>query len=114
MSQEAAAEFEKAVALFGDASAWRWALALSHAAAGRKDAALEILLELKSETPVPAYDVAYLSLALGDQEEALDWLEEGVKERAKDMRCIKSDPFLDPLRDHPRFQELLTHMNFPP
>jgi serine/threonine protein kinase len=26
---------------------------------------------------------------------------------------LQVDPWLDPLRDHPRFQELLRRMNFP-
>jgi len=111
MYQEAVTEWEKATALSG--GAFDTGPALAYAAMGKRGEALEILEELKLETPPPAYDVARLNLALGDEEEALAWLEKGFEERVDGMRYLKVDPGLDPLRDDPRFQDLLLRMNFP-
>ena len=58
------------------------------------------------------YAVAIISPALGEREPALDWLERAflIKDRA--MVWLKVHPRLDPLRDEPRFQELMRKMRF--
>jgi len=48
---------------------------------------------------------------LGDKDQALEWLEKVIEERGGDG-YIKVDPVLDPLRDDPRFQELLRKVGF--
>jgi len=52
-------------------------------------------------------------LRLGDKEEALNYLEKGYKERDGAMAYLAVDPFYDPLRSDPRFQNLLRRMNLP-
>jgi len=53
----------------------------------------------------PAMSGAYL--ALGDKEKALDWLEQAYREHSNAMTGLKVDPAFDPLRNEPRFQEIL-------
>jgi eukaryotic-like serine/threonine-protein kinase len=52
-------------------------------------------------------------LRLGDKEEALNYLEKGYQERDGAMAYLAVDPFYDPLRSDPRFQNLLRRMNLP-
>jgi TolB-like protein/Flp pilus assembly protein TadD len=111
--EEAAEAFERAIALWGGNPHWRGDLACARAALGRTDEALEILVELESDSPPRAWYSARANLCLGDTEEALAWLKRSVDERDPGSLFLKSDPLLDPLREDPRFEELLKRMNFP-
>jgi TolB-like protein len=56
---------------------------------------------------VQAYCLAVVNLGLGDHNEAINWLEEGYRERdGFGMGIIRIDPLLDPLRGDPRFEAL--------
>jgi len=46
-------------------------------------------------------------LAQGDHDSALSWLERSYEHRASYFVALKVYAFLDPLRDDPRFKELL-------
>lgn len=59
------------------------------------------------------YDVVLEHAALGQVEEALTWLERSFAERETDLIGLAVDPRLDPLRDAPRFRDLLDRMSFP-
>jgi len=56
---------------------------------------------------------AVIYAALGDKEQALQWLEKGYKEHSPTLYFLKIDPALDPLRSEPRFQDLTRRMKFP-
>ena len=89
---------------------------LAHAAAGRSTEAgaiLDQLARLAGRQYVSPVHLATLSAYLDDREEALRWMEKAFDERATDLRFLKVDPLLDPIRSHPRFPELLRRMNFP-
>jgi hypothetical protein len=49
----------------------------------------------------------------GDTARALDWLETGLRVRDPTLRELKVDPYLDPLRNEPRFQALERALKFP-
>ena len=53
------------------------------------------------------YDLVLDYAALGEIEPALEHLERSHSERETDLVALAVDPRLDPLRDEPRFQELL-------
>ena len=57
-------------------------------------------------------DVAIIYIGLGEHERALDWLEQLVEQRGQRI-FLKADPIFDPVRAHPRFQELLGALNLP-
>jgi tetratricopeptide (TPR) repeat protein len=61
---------------------------------------------------VSCYSRAIIHLGLGDKEQALAWLERGYEERDWELRDLKIDPDLDPLRSEPRFKTVLSRMNF--
>jgi TolB-like protein/Tfp pilus assembly protein PilF len=89
----------------------------AYASSGNKTEALKILDQLKElskQRYVSAYDFARLYLGLGDKEEALRWLEKSYQDRAgSDIATVKIDPFFDPLRGEPRFEELVTKVFAP-
>jgi tetratricopeptide (TPR) repeat protein len=51
-------------------------------------------------------------LLAGDYDLAIDWLEKAYEEHRPNLPYI-SDPYHDPLRSYPRFQDLLRKMNLP-
>ena len=67
---------------------------------------LEQLKELSKQRYVSGYTFALVYLGLGDNEEALRWLEKVIKIVVPPSRGIKYEPFLDPLRGDPRFEKL--------
>jgi serine/threonine-protein kinase len=56
---------------------------------------------------------AYVRLALGEREAALDLLSQAVASRDRAVLWMGVDPRLDPLRNDPRFQTLLTRLGRP-
>ncbi len=60
------------------------------------------------------YERALVSIGLDDKEEAFELLEKAYSERAYCMPWLGSDQALDPLRDDPRFHDLLRRMNLEP
>ena len=85
-------------------------LVRAYAHAGRRADALRLLTELKRRKqagyiPAAAFVNAYLGL--GDNEEAFAWLEQGYKEQSNILQWLKVHPYFDPLRDDPRFRDLV-------
>jgi len=106
-------EYQKARALNDDP----FVLALlghAYAASGNKTEALKILDQLKDlskQRYVSAYSFALVYLGLDDKEEALHWLQKSYQDRAGfDIAAIKVDPFLDPLRGDPRFEQIVASL----
>jgi tetratricopeptide (TPR) repeat protein len=86
-------------------------LAQAYIKTGRKPEALKILNELNEtarRTYVRPELFTMIYAALGDKSKAIQFLEDEYQNRdGFDLTGIKVDPRLDPLRDEPRFQELL-------
>jgi hypothetical protein len=58
---------------------------------------------------VPAYAFAVIHLALGEKDQALDWLEKAARDHdGFYSNFIKVDPYLDPLHGDPRFEALVS------
>jgi tetratricopeptide (TPR) repeat protein len=103
-------ECEKARSLEEDPEALGL-LAQAYIKTGRKEDGLKILSEL-NETARRSYVrpelFAMIYAALGDKSKAIGLLEDEYQNRdGFDLTGIKVDPRLDPLRDEPRFQQLL-------
>jgi TolB-like protein/DNA-binding winged helix-turn-helix (wHTH) protein/Flp pilus assembly protein TadD len=56
---------------------------------------------------VPSYYVAGIYLGLGDRNRAFEWFDRACKERCSLLGTLKVEPAFDPLRDDPRFAELM-------
>jgi hypothetical protein len=72
--------------------------------------ALRLLAELKrrkQEGYIPAGAFVNAYLGLGEDAEAFFWLEQAYKEQSNILQWLKVHPYFDPLRDDPRFKDLL-------
>src|SRR6266487_4454184 len=105
----AIAEYTKAQQLSDDLRA-RVLLATAKAQSGDKQAAVQMLAELEELSRhryVRAYWRALLYVNLGNHNEAIRWLEQGIaNHEGSAMTWIKVDPLFDPLRGDPRFEAL--------
>ena len=85
-------------------------LVRAYARAGRRTDALRLLGELKrrkqaSYVPAGAFVNAYLGL--GDYGQTFAWLERAYQEQSNILQFLKVHPFFDPIRDDPRFADLV-------
>ena len=114
MYEEAAAEYVMADQAWGKTDSSGQALAF--ALTGKRGEALKILERLKKPSSPLELDslmAAKLYLALGENQEALDWLEKAYEEHDPYAPFWNVSSVLDPLRSDPRFQDLLRRMKFP-
>jgi TolB-like protein/Tfp pilus assembly protein PilF/class 3 adenylate cyclase len=109
----AIAEYQKARKLNDDPLVLAL-LAQAMAKAGNLAQARKLLEQLKEESRhryVTAYGIGLAYLGLGENEEALRWFEKSYQDRAgTEIGYIKVDPFLDSLRDDPRFEKLVASL----
>ncbi|OGU08233.1 MAG: hypothetical protein A2W29_04635, partial [Gemmatimonadetes bacterium RBG_16_66_8] len=90
-------------------SALGWVLAR----AGKAAEARSLLAELEASAGrgyVSAVAFAVLSLGLEEYEKALDWTERAYEERRGWLVYLNVHPLLDPVREKPRFRELVRKM----
>jgi TolB-like protein/DNA-binding winged helix-turn-helix (wHTH) protein/Tfp pilus assembly protein PilF len=90
--------------------------AYGHALSGHKVEARRILSfwkgRMQEESVEPLF-LAGVHAALGEHDEAFAMLDQEIRERKILMPLINVEPWLDPLRPDPRFQELLRRLNLP-
>jgi tetratricopeptide (TPR) repeat protein len=85
-------------------------LGYEYARSGNREQArkvIEQLNHLPAQTYVAPCFPAFVYLALGENNTALDLLEEAYQERSGCLCTLKADQRWDPLRSDPRFIELL-------
>lgn len=107
---EAIAELKKAVELSNGIPSMLSGLGHAYAVAGREKEArhvLDRLTELSRKRYVSAYHIALIYCGLGELEQAFDYLEKTFAERDAWLIWLRVEPQLDPLRDDPRFADLL-------
>jgi hypothetical protein len=76
-------------------------------------AVLDTLRTRAQEGYQPAYEIAKAALGAGRKEEALEWLERALADRAHSMVFLQVDPQLAPLREEERFRELVRKVGLP-
>jgi hypothetical protein len=85
-------------------------LATAYACAGQRSKALRLINELKQrrrKTYIPAGAFIYPHLALGDYDEAFVWFDRAYQEKSNILQFLKVHPFFDPVRNDPRFKDLV-------
>jgi len=106
---EALAVYEKAKEVAPSATGYRDVIAYVYARMGRRQEARQMV----SGQAVFPVDVANVYAALGDKDEAFRILEKAVEERNALIVTVKEEPPLESLHSDPRWQKLLSKMNFP-
>lgn len=110
MYREAISLFERSIALSNGGPLALSALAHVYAVSGQTTEAQKILAQLLTlfrEGRASAYYVAAVYVALGDKKQALTLLEEHKENLT--LGLLKVEVYFDPLRDEPRFVQLLKH-----
>jgi tetratricopeptide (TPR) repeat protein len=106
----ALAEYKKAFELNDDPAGLAF-IAHAQVSLGHQNDARQLLVQLteaRKSRYVQAYAFALTYLALGEKDQALNWLEQGAQERGGTFLCfIKVDPFFDSLRGDPRFEAIV-------
>ena len=88
-------------------------LAYSVACSGDKAMASQVrdeLLEKRNHDYVSPVELALVSTALGEYDQAIDWCEQAMEERRGWVAYLAVHPVVDPLRGMPRFQALVRKM----
>ncbi len=104
---------EMKLASFGDADSLA-GLAYAYAKAGDK-AELDNTLEQFKRHPAHNhvfYGLAQVYVALGNKDRAMSLIEKDYLQRSSRLNTLMVDPVMDPLRQEPRFKELMRKMNF--
>ena len=89
---------------------------VAHAKAGHRREAEQYLgqfRELAKTEYVRTVYTASIYAALGDKDKAFAELEKSFADKDYFLPRIKLDPFMDPIRDDPRFKDLLKRMGLP-
>ncbi|HET6670047.1 MAG TPA: protein kinase [Pyrinomonadaceae bacterium] len=105
---EAIAECEKARGLNDDPAVLSY-LARAYAQSGKRENAMKVVTqmhELARQRYVPAYGFGFAYAALGDKDQAFQWLERSLQDRSWEITYLKVDPNMDSLRSDPRFNDL--------
>jgi tetratricopeptide (TPR) repeat protein len=106
---DAIEQFEAMRPSVEDALGWT-AIARTRALMGQREEALRLLADLQNISRtvyVPAATLADVWVALGENERAIEYIEQAIEERAIVAMWLNWDPHWDPLRSHPRFPALL-------
>jgi hypothetical protein len=68
---------------------------------------------LLTATPPPNTSIAAVYAALGDKDAAFEHLEHAFSTHSMKLLWLGVDPRFDPLREDPRFPDLLARMRLP-
>jgi TolB-like protein/DNA-binding winged helix-turn-helix (wHTH) protein/Tfp pilus assembly protein PilF len=113
---EAKGMYADAIAVYGKAGAEALAsLGHAYAASGRKAEARKILRELDRQSKhrfVSPYDRALVYIGLGENDQAIAWLEK-AEEQSVPLHHINVDQRFNPLRSDTCYQQLLRRIGFP-
>jgi TolB-like protein/DNA-binding winged helix-turn-helix (wHTH) protein/Tfp pilus assembly protein PilF len=74
---------------------------------------LSQLMEQSKKQYVAPFYIALVYAGLGENDNALDWLEKAYADHSNGLLFIKVDPELDTLRSNPRFKSLQAKMRLP-
>ncbi len=114
MYREAIDSFQEAIRLGGDNPSNQIYLGASYAKAGEREKAQAILKQLETSNEyVSPGELPVLYVALGDHEKACASFEKAYAAHDLQLQFLKVDPSFDPLRDDPRFQDLIKRVGLP-
>ena len=111
----AISELERAVNLSPGDACYKGSLGHAYAISGRESQARKVLQDLEArlgQPYVPAYAIALVYTGLGENDQAISWLQRAFDDRSTSMVYLKLDPELVSLHSDPRFEQLSRRINF--
>jgi TolB-like protein/DNA-binding winged helix-turn-helix (wHTH) protein/Tfp pilus assembly protein PilF len=115
-AREAIVSLEQAASLSKRSADSLSALGYAYGVTGKRAQALQILRELETQSRrryvSPIY-MARVHVGLGNNQQALAWLERAYEERNFQLVGIYRWPYFEPLHSQPQFQDLLKRMGLP-
>ena len=91
-------------------------LAMAQAAAGNTAEAKRLADELDKKARshyLCAYEIAGVHLALGENEKAVQWLDEGEREQCDCQIWLRSEPWMDSMRKDPSYNRFIQKIGYP-
>jgi len=107
---DAEVEFNQARDLQGSPTFALAGLGRAYALAGRRREAQHVADQLEHPAPtryVPSVYLAAVYAAMGEKDRAIAFTRKALEERSDYMIYLNTDPWAEPLRDDPRFREIL-------
>jgi TolB-like protein/DNA-binding winged helix-turn-helix (wHTH) protein/Tfp pilus assembly protein PilF len=114
MDKDAVAELQEAVRLSGGSPICIADLARAYVASGKMNEAVKLLNDLKKRATASftnAPQIAMIYASMGDNDQAMHWLERAYEERFNPSILLRSG--FDPLRSDPRFKDLMRRIGLP-
>jgi serine/threonine protein kinase/tetratricopeptide (TPR) repeat protein len=115
-AREGLLELQKALDLSEGDTTDLAALAYGHAIAGDTAQAKRILGEVKQrseQTYVQPLAIARIDIALGERDQAFDWLGKAFTDHSAGLVYLRVDPVFDPISADPRFTDLVRRVGLP-
>ena len=91
-------------------------VAIAYAKAGRRDKAEEMITrfrEIAKTQYIATCRIASIHVALGDRDKAFEELDKAFEVRDWELYRLNADTYWIPLRDDPRFKDMLKRLNLP-
>ena len=114
--EEGIAEYQEALRIAGEGTVLKMLLGHAHALAGDRREATRLVDELKvrsEEQYVPAFCIAMIHAALGENDLAFEWLDRAFAERSSWLVYLDVEPMLGSLRSDARFEDLARRVGLP-
>lgn len=115
-NEEAVRALEKAVELTNRQNVVLSELGYVYGAVGKSREAMAIAKELEDKYArkvAAGYEVAAIYSGLGEKDKAFEWLEKDYQSRDSRLNTFRWEMQFEPLRDDPRFKDLLRRMGLP-
>lgn len=115
-NEEAVSALEKAVELTNRQNVVVSELGFVYGAVGKRTEAMAVAKELEDKYARKAaagHEVAAVYSGLGEKDRAFEWLEKDFQNRDSRLNTFRWELQFEPLRDDPRFKDLLRRMGLP-
>ena len=114
--EEAVRTMEKAVELTKRQNVVLSELGFLYGAVGKRTEAIAVAKELEDKyarKEAAGHEVAAVYSGLGEKDKAFEWLEKDFQNRDSRLNTFRWETQFEPLRDDPRFRDLLKRMGLP-
>jgi len=89
-------------------------LALIYQAMGKRERSTEALEKLIAEGSKGTFEITEVHAYRGELDEAFKWIDRAIERHDRGLRHVTYSPFLDNMRDDPRFDDVLLRVGLKP